>query len=456
MNLTLRLLAVVLAVLTTRFSSANQPPNVVLIISDDQAWTDYSYEGHEAIQTPHIDKLVSESAFFPRTYLPASVCRPSLASMITGLYPHQHRITGNDVVLPKKRPKGWRRHKDKDYLAQCEELISNIDKNPTLPRLLAKKGYISHQSGKWWEGPYSRGGFTAGMTHGDPKRRGRHGDEGLKIGRTGMKPIFDFIDGANGKPFFIWYAPFLPHTPHNPPKRLLDKYKKEGRPLQLAKYWAMCEWFDETCGELLDGIKKRDLEKNTLVIYVTDNGWIQRTKNTKVPKGWYTGYAPRSKQSPFDGGARTPMMLRWPGVIKPGKREELVTSLDIAPTVLAAAGLEKTKAMEGIDLLPVCKGGKVPTRDMFGELSAHDIADIHRPEKSLLYRWCVSGRYKLIRNYPGVLHRYKNILTPTEKFPQLYDVFADPHEQRDLAGSMPDKVAELSAKLDALWKPGAP
>ena len=379
-----------------------------------------------------------------------------MASLITGLYPHEHGITGNDVVLPKNRSGDWRRARDKVYLAKCEELISNIEKHATLPRLLAKKGYVSFQSGKWWEGHFSRGGFTAGMTHGDPARGGRHGDEGLRIGRRGMKPVFDFIDSAGEKPFFVWYAPYLPHSPHNPPARILKKYKADGRPLAVARYYAMCEWFDETCGQLLDHIETRNLTQNTLVIYIADNGWTQRTKQSKVPDGWHTSYAPRSKQSPFDGGIRSPMLLCWPAVVKPGRIEALASSLDIAPTVLAAAGIRKTAAMSGLDLLPVCAGQSLKRNAVFGELYAHDIADIHHPDKTLMYRWCISGRYKIIRHYPGVLHRYKTVLTPTETFPQLYDIRRDPFERRNLAESMPDKVAELSEKLDKFRKSRTP
>ena len=132
-------------------------------------------------------------------------------------------------------------------------MIARLDRFQTLPRLLGDRGYVSHQSGKWWEGSYQRGGFTHGMTRGFPKPGGRHGDDGLTIGRDGMSPVFEFIDQAvaDGKPFFCWYAPFLPHTPHNPPERLLAKYRATDRPLALAKYYAMCEWFDETCGQLL-------------------------------------------------------------------------------------------------------------------------------------------------------------------------------------------------------------
>ena len=224
--------------------SAADQPNIVLILSDDQAWTDYGFMGHDAIKTPHLDRLASRSAVFKRGYVPVALCRPSLMTLISGLYPHVHHVTGNDPspLLAEKN--------STEYNQLRADLISNIDKHPVLPKLLAQQGYLSHQSGKWWEGDPKRAGFTAGMTRGFPKPGGRHGDDGLKIGREGMDPVFKFIDQAveKKKPFFLWYAPFLPHSPHNPPARILKKYQKEGRPESIAKYYAMCEWFDETCG----------------------------------------------------------------------------------------------------------------------------------------------------------------------------------------------------------------
>src|SRR5262249_34448989 len=136
-----------------------------------------------------------------------------------------------------------------------------IKKAPAVPRLLQGAGYVSLQTGKFWEGHYRNAGFTDGMT-----TKGRHGDAGLVIGRKTMKPIYDFIEGRKGNPFFVWSAPMMPHEPHNPPPRLLNKYEAKGRPLKLAKYYAMCEWFDETCGELLAYLDKKGLAKSTLVV----------------------------------------------------------------------------------------------------------------------------------------------------------------------------------------------
>jgi uncharacterized sulfatase len=423
---------------------------VILIISDDQTWTDFGFMGHPVIQTPSLDRLARESATYVRGYVPTALCRPSLATMITGLYPHQHMITGNDPS-PPQGVGGAALRKDAGFRQQRAELISNIDRVATIPKLLAEHGYLSHQSGKWWEGNFSRGGFTHGMTHGDPDRGGRHGDEGLKIGREGLQPVFDFIDEAGEKPYFLWYAPFLPHSPHNPPQRLLEKYQAPGRPIQLARYYAMCEWFDETCGQLLDYVDKKHQRDNTVVIFVIDNGWIQRTPETKVPEGWRHSFAPRSKQSPFDGGTRTPVMVRWPGKVRPGLRQQLASSIDIAPTVLRACGLEPPAQMQGIDLVDQSSNRGPLRTHLLGESYAHDIADLADPEKTLLYRWCIEEDWKLLMTYDGTIGRNKSLHPQTTSSQLLFDLAADPHEHEDLSAQHPEVVKRLQQQLDTSW-----
>ncbi len=429
------LAAALLALASTARSA--EPPNIVLIISDDQAWNDYGFMGHPDIATPHLDALASGSAVFRRGYVPTALCRPSLVTLLTGRYAHQHGVTGNDPSR-KRTERG-----SPAYNEQRAALIAKLDGWDTLPELLAERGYLSHQSGKHWEGSYQHAGFSHGMTRGFPGKGGRHGDDGLKIGREGLAPVAEFIEHAEaeGKPYFLWYAPFLPHTPHNPPPKLLAKYLQPGRPAPIAKYYAMCEWFDQTCGELLELV---DAE-NTLVVYVTDNGWIQDPKAN--------GYAPRSKQTPYEGGVRTPILYRWPDVIPAGERPELATSLDIVPTVLAAAGARTPEGLPGLNLLPHLKsGGAIPRDTIFGEGFAHDIADIDDPEASLLYRWCIEGRWKLLLTYDGEVAAYASTHPRTERRPQLFDLLADPAETTNLAKDHPDVVARLVGKIDA-WYP---
>ncbi len=415
-------------------------PNVVLILSDDQAWTDYGFMDHPEIKTPNLDRLARESIVFKRGYVPTSLCRPSLMTLATGHYAHKHGVTGNDPS-PKYSHPNSELHKKRR-----EQLIGKIDDFKTLPEALGELGYLSHQSGKWWEGNFSRGGFTHGMTRGFPQRGGRHGDDGLEIGREGLAPIADFVDDSivADKPFFLWYAPFLPHTPHNPPKRLLDKYKHvESK--TIAKYYAMCEWFDETCGGVMKILDDRKLRDDTLIIYVTDNGWIQNPKKN--------GYDTRSKQTPYEGGVRTPIMFSWPGKLKPSNRPELVSSIDIVPTILAATGADATDDLPGIDLWPYLTSGDAIDRDtIFGEGFSHDVADMSDPEETLLYRWCIQDEWKLILTYDGEVNRYQTTHPKTVTEPQLFNLITDPFEKKNVAKSHPKKVDALKEKIGQ-WYP---
>jgi uncharacterized sulfatase len=417
---------------------AQKSPNILYIISDDQAWTDYGFMGHPQIKTPHLDKLADESVLFERGYVPTALCRPSLVTLINGQYAHKHGVTGNDPS--SKYASGQMKQRK-------AKLISYLDRFDTLPDLLGEKGYLSHQSGKWWEGNFKHGGFTHGMTRGFPQPGGRHGDDGLKIGREGLQPIEEFVDHSmkKKKPFFLWYGVFLPHTPHNPPERLLKPYRDMGLPLPIAKYYANCTWFDETCGQLIDILEERNLRDNTLIVYVTDNGWINRTDKS--------AYAPRSKQTPYEGGIRTPIMFSWPnGNLKNGKRKDVVSSIDLFPTVLAATEARSPEGLPGINLLNNLKTERpVKRKRIFGESFAHDIADIENPEDSLLFRWTIEGKWKLLLTYDGEVNRYKTTHPRKEKRPQLFNLLKDAEEENNLAEKNPDVVAKLVSKIDNWW-----
>ena len=285
------------------------------------------------------------------------------------------------------------------------------------------------------------------MTRGFPQPGGRHGDDGLKIGRTGLKPVLDFIDHsvAEEKPFFLWYAAFMPHTPHTPPKELFEKYKAKVDSPHVARYYAMCEWYDQTCGQLIDYLDEKGQTDNTLIVYISDNGWIQSVDSRK--------YAPRSKQSPNEGGTRQPTMFSWPGVIKPGDRgEQLCSSVDIVPTMLAAAGAKIPDSLPGYNLMKSLKSGEpTPRKIVFGEGCAHDVANIDKPEDSLLYRWAVEGKWKLLLTYDGTVGRYQSSHPRTEKRPQLFDLLADPSEDNNLAKDNPEVVADLAKKIGNWW-----
>jgi len=411
-----------------------RPPNIVLIIADDMAYTDYGFMGHPSIRTPRLDRLARESRVFPHGHVTTALCSPSLASILTGLYPRQHGVTGNDPPLPPG-VSASQAERDPRFLAARERMIAHFDRAPTLPRILAGIGYESFQAGKWWGGSYRRGGFTQGMTTGERSHGGRHGDLGLAIGREGLDPIYHFIDNciSRKKPFFVWYAPMMPHSPHTPPQRLLDLYRDHAPSLEIAKYWAMCTWFDETCGQLLDFLDTRKLAPNTIVVFLADNGWIQDPKADR--------YAPRSKQSPYEGGLRTPILLRQPGQIAPATLETPVSELDIAPTLLKRLGVRPDSRMSGIDLLDdaAVKGRQA----IFGELFTHNVVNLDDPLASLRFRWAIAGDWKLIVPNP-----------PNEKsMPELFNLKEDPQESTNQFTARSDLARSLGLKLDHALPP---
>lgn len=436
------LLALVLVFTASVAPGNSAPPNILLIISDDQAFTDYGFMGHPTIQTPNLDKMAQKGRKFNKGYVPSSLCSPSLSALVTGRYPHQTRLTANEPPMPAGVEKA-KRYRDPRFLAEVARMQGFLRQQPRLPALLKDHGYLTLETGKWWMGNPRASGFTHAMTHGDPSRGGRHGDTGLEIGRTTMEPITRFLDEAKtvGKPFFVWYAPMLPHQPHNPPERLLAKYRGKHPSLHVAKYWAMCEWFDETIGDLLGHLEKRGLRDNTLVAYVTDNGWIQDPQKPQ--------FRADSKQSQYDTGLRTPIILHQPGRIAPATIDTPVSSLDLTTTLLRAAGLTPPPSMSGINLLDdqaVKNRGPV-----FGECFLHDAVDLDRPEASLTYRYVVDGDWKLVVPNPSTVQAEKKPGRGVGR--ELYRLRDDPLEENNLLASHPDTAAQLERKLDTWWKP---
>ena len=410
-----RVLTFIIACIAASACAAEAPPNVVMIVGDDMGWGDYGFMGHETIKTPHLDRLASEGALFPNGYVPTSLCRASLATLLTGLYASQHKICCNDP------PPGIDR----------SEMLPFLREAPTIPRLLKEQGYRSLQTGKFWEGHYSNGGFTDGMT-----TKGRHGDDGLAIGRKTMQPIYDFITSCDQTPFFVWYAPMLPHEPHNPPERSLSRYLVEGRDLRLARYWAMCEWFDETCGELVQWLDGHGYRENTLIVYVVDNGWLQ----TNGPVRHGDQFLTRSKNTPYEDGVRTPIILRRPGWIPPSRHTELISTMDLAPTILSACGAKPPRKLPGIDLLTLVSDEKPMERDeVHGEIYFHDCVELGKPILSVTHRWIRRNQWKLI------------VPTKPGSQPELYRVTDDPHEKQNLAETHPSEVSELLERLNQRW-----
>lgn len=477
------LLSLLLLAVALRSGRADQPqhkvtskrPNIVLIVADDQAWTDFGFMGNTRVHTPHLDRLAARSVKFSNGYVPSSVCRPSLVSLLTGLYPHQHGVhfnhgpPGNAGYNAMSSVEQYRRTREREFAL--------IGQQKTLPGLLSNQaGYRCLQTGKFWEGHWRNGGFTEGMTTFTAPPPGQtfggartladgsivahgNGDAGLQIGRVTLQPIYDFIDDCTttGQPWFVWYAPYLPHQPHDSPQPYFDLARSHpGVQAHEVPYFASIAQFDDTVGQLLQFLEGNRQLANTVVVFVSDNGWRPgRIPQKNRPVEF--AHTARSKRAPFDDGLRTPILIRWDGEITPTTWESPVSSVDLMPTLLAAAGVAEDgwPQLAGHNLLPVCRGRRQPDRDrrVYGSIYPGDASSLNDPAADVAYRWIRQGRLKLIVPHPQQPGR--NAWGGHLQTPALFDVVADPFEEHDLA-SRPGYQTDLSRlriQLDGWWNP---
>jgi len=418
------LVPILLACVLGFAASGAQPvkPNIILIISDDHGFSDYGFMGHEVVKTPHLDRISSESLLYTRGYV-MPVCSPSLACLLTGKLPSEHGITGNDLAKKDRS--------DRNPLMQ--RLLEN---SLLLPKALTETGYLTFQTGKLWNATYQDMGFTHGMT----SKQGRHGGDGLTIGRESMNPIYQFIETAKEqkKPFFIWHAPLMPHDPHTPPKEILAKYIGKGPTPAAEKYYAMVDWFDQTCGELDAHLTKNGLANNTVILYLADNGW-------NAAQG-YQGQ--RGKLSPYEMGIRTPMFVRWPKHVKPQRDDETLASiLDFPTTILKLAGAKPPADLPGLDLLD--HQAMRARQSIFVEAYTHDIADLAKPAESRIAHVVLNGWSKLI--IPGKAKPDRPFSTAPFSI-ELFDLKSDPLEKTNIAAERPDDVKRLQTIHAAAYK----
>jgi len=418
-------------------------PDLVLLIADDMDWEHFGFLGHVPDPTPTLDRLAAAGAVFTHGFVPVSRCRPSQATLLTGLWPQQHGMYFNTGP-------------------------GHIDPRNALPGLLREAGYATIGEGKFWEGDPRLVGFSnPSITNYET------------FVRQGQQELFDFIDATpREQPLFVWWAPQLPHVPHNPPQRLLERFDPATlsvpdwlqEPALREKFrerehrsLAMAAWLDEGVDELIGKLRASGRYENTLFVFLVDNGWA----NGQVSKGWA-----------LDKGLRTPVIFAWPAAIAGGQTfSELMSSADIYATLLDVAGLPLPAGCQGRSLRSRLQGGPgEPRTALYGALyPPQPTALPPDPGRDATALWARTERWKYILSLQDVRMpaegRSKDeetgviaILDPgferDRGDQELYDLESDPQERHNLAGDpgQAERLRELRAACLDWWRStgGAP
>ena len=457
-----RLVALVLAVAVS-VPAADRPPNVVVVLVDDLGWMDLGCQGSDFYQTPNIDRLAATGMRFTDGYASCAVCSPTRAALMTGRSPARLGITDwiraefqlSYRQWPNVRDRfGYHRPADtaRSLLTPVNELQlphSEI----TLAELLKPLGYVSAFIGKWHLGGrgYLPGdqGFDenyGGWDYGQPPSYFDPYVETprLPMGIPTLEPrmageyltdreadeAVGFIRRNKDRPFLLYLSHYAVHTPIQAKRDLVAKYEadRDGKGQDDATYAAMVHSVDDAMGRLLGTLEDTGLTDRTLVVFTGDNGGLDRngrpTENAPLRSG--KGFA-------YEGGLRTPWIVRWPGVTEPGSvSSEPVASIDLLPTVASAVGTRPPvdRMIDGIDLGPALRGETLPQRTLLWHFPHYRRGPDHDP-----YSVVRKGDWKLIRFYD-----------PPKR--ELYNLAADLGETNDLASAEPAKTVELEEILD--------
>jgi arylsulfatase A len=467
----LRSFIVLITLFQTSFSisqNAKKPqlPNIVYILADDLGIGDLGCYGQTVIKTPNLDKLAASGMLFNNHYSGSTVCAPSRSSLMTG----QH--TGHTAIRDNKGGEDG-----------GEGQIAMTANSFTIAELLKQKGYKTGAFGKW--------GLGFIETSGDPNKQGFdeffgyncqvqahryypqylwHNNEKVFLpGNDGGKTVtyagdvihqkaLEFIKQNAEVPFFLYYPSTIPHAELIVPnddifQRHTGKFKeipftkekaKKGatygsdmvigaycpQPEPKATYVSMVERLDKHVGEVMAKLKELGIEKNTLIIFSSDNGVHQ--EGGLDPEYFNSNSIYRgNKRDLYDGGIKTPMVAMWPAMIKPGSTTNHISAFwDVFPTIADIIKVKTPKNIDGISFLPTLTGkGKQKNHDyLYWEFHAENGKQAIR-----------QGDWKAVK---------LNVLKKEQAVIELYNLKDDPSETKDLASKYPEKVKELLSLMD--------
>lgn len=437
-----------LATLSWGMVAQQQRPNIIVINIDDLGWADLSSNGSSYYETPHIDKLRAAGVWFNEAYAGAANSAPSRACLLTGQYPPRHGMytVGNP-------DRGEAAERKLISVPNREVLEPGIQ---MLPQVLKEAGYQTCHIGKWHvtDNPAENGMDIniAGSHAGHPasyfspykNKNLTDGKEGeFLMDRLGNEAV-NFLEQADAdRPFFLYYATYEVHTPLQAEQHLIEKYKK--KPTTEAHnnpvYAAMVEAMDRNVGKVVEAVREKGMEENTIIIFTTDNGGLYR-----VSRQWPLR---AGKGSFYEGGIRVPLIIYQKGRFEKKEVQHIpVLQFDLFPTCMELAGIGADKALpDGKSLLPLLKGEQAAyaERPLFWHFPAYlegeadETIETGTPHfRTRPVSVVRQGDWKLIENYE------------TGKL-ELYNIRRDISEKQDLAASEPQRTASLYAVLNN-WK----
>jgi len=431
-------------------ANINEKPNILFIYLDDFGWRDTGYMGSDFYETPNIDRLAANGMIFSDAYSCAANCAPARACLLSGQYTPRHKIYNVGTA-----PRGNKKFRRLEHVPGVSTLDPKIK---TWAHQIQEAGYTTGTFGKWHLSadplPY---GFDVniGGTHRGGPPRGYYPPHpnapGLKNAAKDeyvtdrlSDEVIRFITKNRERPWLAYLTHFAVHTPLDPKKELVDKYKNKpsGKLHNHVEMATMIQAVDDGVGRIIDTLKKLELTQNTIIIFYSDNGGYGPATDMDPLKGYKGTY--------YEGGIREPFFVCWPGMTKPGSRcNEPITGVDLYPTLceMAGASMPENQIADGKSLTPLLTG---QTKSFGGRpifwhfpayLQAYKVTD---EQQDVLFR---SRPCSVIRDGDWKLIQYfeKGEL-------ELYNLKEDIGEKNNLAKSNASKRDQLLEKLRAWQK----
>lgn len=463
-------LAFLLAFPAAAFSA--ERPNVVFFLIDDWGWTDAGCYGSDLYETPHIDRMAERGMRFTNGYAACTVCSPTRAACMTGMYPGRTNVT--DWIpgawhhhdewhrkYPMQPPPDWTQKLEHRYVTIAEALADagyktahvgkwhltprSDDPEVVEPYYPENQGFHVNVAGNQWGAPGSYfWPFKRGKREGLAQRVANFPSGGMKgdyLTDTLTDEVLQIIENWRDEPFFIYFPHYAVHTPIQGKKQLVRKYKQKIKSHEgelrhdNPTYAAMIESVDDSVGRIVAKLNELDLAEETVIVLTGDNGGLDRRG------GWPTENAPlrAGKGSAYEGGVRVPFLVEWPGETPAGSvSDEPVISVDIYPTLLEIAGVEgdpqHNANVDGESLVPVLRSPDA------------------RLDRDALYWHYPHYHNGGARPYSAIRARdWRLVQWHRDKSVELYSLAEDLGETQDLAESHPEKARELRKKL-AAWR----